>query len=433
MRTLDMLEAWLLDPDAPAPPPEVLRRAGVAAYAYTVGHPERAALRGDFLASLARHQRIKAELLPLLRAWNEAGVEVLLFKGFHLSEFVYPAPGARFHGDVDVVVRPERVELARRVARDAGWSEQNDTGAIGKSYFHNVCGLHVPGGATYVDLHRWAIHCELPWTGVPRRITEAVWSASRERVWEGVPVREPDDVDALLVGLILQRAWGGDRWGLKPHDAIDFRLLALRVPRERLEARARELGATATLRRFLARCDPPAGRLRLAPEGRAARWASDLAALPERGPLGPLEIGARALVDVRRWTPAALRGAAGLLRARRALRRHPDLPGLLASLTPARALDEPDSTRRYHLARAAVHLSRLLPANPRGDCLVRSLTIYSELRRQGWPVSFVSGVRRDGGAVVGHAWVELDGRVIPELGEPENRNLYHVNFVYPPE
>ncbi len=428
---MNPLEAWLLDPEQPAPPAAQLRRAALAAYAYTVlppEHPERAALRGDYLASLARHQRVKAELLPLLRAWNDAGVEVLLFKGFHLAEFVYPAPGARFHGDVDVVVRPAQVERAREAARAHGWREEADTG---RPYAHNVCTLHSPAGEVCVDLHRFAIHSELPWTGVPERITGAVWSGSRERMWDGARIREPGDTDALLVGLVLQRCWGGDRWRLKPHDPIDFRLLARRVPRAALVARARELGATGALRRFLERCDPEAGRLRLDAQPRRERWAWDVAALAERGPIGPLQKGADALVNLPRWAPAAARAALRLLQARRAVQRETGLTEMLASMTPPALHARRDPRERYHAVRAIVHLSRLAPYNPRGDCLVRSLAIYAELRSQGWPASFVSGIRREGAGMLGHAWVELDGSVLPELGEPANRQLYQVNVVYP--
>jgi hypothetical protein len=138
-------------------------------------------------------------------------------------------------------------------------------------------------------------------------------------------------------------------------------------------------------------------------------------------------------MDAPRWGRAALRVLPRLAKARRTVAAQPDLTELLRSLTPAAGSAPGDSRRRYFAVRAAVHLSRLLPANPRGDCLVRSLAVYAELRRQGWPVRFVSGVRRGPDGVVGHAWVEMDGEVIPELCEPANRRTYHVNFVYPPE
>src|SRR5690242_3540903 len=105
---MNSLESFLLGHGDP--PAGALRESGLGAYAYAAlpaGHPLRAGLRTDFLGAIGRHYEIRRELAPLLAAWHDAGIEALLFKGFHLSEFVYPAPGIRFHGDVDVAVPPE--------------------------------------------------------------------------------------------------------------------------------------------------------------------------------------------------------------------------------------------------------------------------------------------------------------------------------------
>jgi len=432
------LAAWLLAPHRSGPSPDLLRESGLAAYAYTVlppDAPERAGLRADYLAALTRHQRIKSELLPLLAAWNDAGIPVLLFKGFHLSEFVYPVAGARFHGDVDLLVRPEHVERASRIAQELGWREEANSMELGRPYDHNACSLFGPGGAAYLDLHRWALHSPLPWNRVQRRITEGVWSRSRESEWEGVPVREMDPLDGLLVGLVLQRCWGGERWRLKPQDPVDFRLLSERsgVTREQLWDRAREVGATRTLRIFLERCDPAAGVLDLSTPPAAALRRWDRAAFPERGPLGRSQRALGLLRSFPGTSIAVLTAARAVIEARRALGRGSDIHELLRSLTPP-VLPKTRGTvkRRWktvHGIRWAVHV---LPGrNPRGNCLVRSLAIYTSLRRQGWPVTFVSGVRRDADGVVGHAWVELEGRVLRELGEPRNRQHYAVNVEYP--
>lgn len=60
-------------------------------------------------------------------------------------------------------------------------------------------------------------------------------------------------------------------------------------------------------------------------------------------------------------------------------------------------------------------------------CLYRSLVRYVLLRELGLDVSFVMGVRPSSEDLVGHAWLELDGRVLREtLKEP-----YVVTFSYP--
>jgi hypothetical protein len=119
-----------------------------------------------------------------------------------------------------------------------------------------------------------------------------------------------------------------------------------------------------------------------------------------------------------------------VLTAWRALRRDGSLPDLLASLTPryghpAVALDRARTARGVRVA------VRLLRIRPHGACLVRALALYRLLRQQGLDVDFVSGVRRDTRGVQSHAWVEMDGRILPELREPSIRVTYTENFRYP--
>jgi len=108
------------------------------------------------------------------------------------------------------------------------------------------------------------------------------------------------------------------------------------------------------------------------------------------------------------------------------------VPRLLASLTPALGAAPRITMReRKGLVRGTRWALRLLPDGEVGGCVVRSLVLYRTLRRRGLPVDFVSGVRRDGDRVVGHAWVELNGIVVPELDEPTNPHIFRVNFRYP--
>lgn len=429
---LSTVAAWLLGRGDP-PPADELRAAGLAAYAYSVlppQHPHRAALRTDFLAALTRHHRIKAELLPLLRAWQQAGIQVLLFKGFHLAEFVYPVPGARFHGDVDVLLRPEHVAEARRTAERAGWGVDYDSAEVGHASFHTAVELVSPGRGVLMDVHRYAVESTIPWSRRKRRVTDAVWARARTREWEGVRVWEMDAVDALLVGLVLGRGWGADAWSVKAHDAVDWRLLRERcgVEEAGLQARARELGCTRTLRLFRERCDPDAGRLLLGPPSRAwLRRARALSAM-ENFAYGGVLLRARRAPRIAAEAALALRY---VLRARRAVRGRPDMRELLASLTPGGDAVPGSLARRFHTTRGVRWAARLLPRSPGGGWLVRPLALYTALREQGWPVSFVSGERRQEGRVTRHAWVELDGRVLPELSEPTNPEVYRESFRYP--
>jgi hypothetical protein len=424
------VEAWLLG-RGPAPSVDALRAVGLAAYAYTAlpaTNPQRLLLRPDFLGSLARHQRIRATLLPLLRAWEQAGIRTLLFKGFHLSEFVYPVAGARFYGDVDVLVAPDAAPEALRIAEQAGWGVDYASAEVGQAQYHTAMVLCSPGGDVSLDVHRYAAQSVLPWSRGKRRVTDAVWARARPRAWEGMQVWEMDPVDALLVGLVLARAWTGDAWGVKPHDAVDWRLLRDRcgVGEAELQARARELGCVRTLRLFRERCDPGAGRLQLGPPAPAWLRRARTRAAVESFQLGAGLVRARMIPVVASEMAGALRY---VLRARRAVRATPDLRALLASFTPPEEAARGSRARRFHTARGVRWAARLLRGDDGG--VARTLALYAALREQGWAVSFVSGVRREGDHVAAHAWVELDGRVLPELGEPNNPDLYRESFRYP--
>lgn len=437
MQPADSLAAWLIDAERePIPPVATLRAANLAACAYATlppEHPDRPALRGNYLAALARHQRIERELVPLIRRWNAAGIEPLVFKGFHLAEFVYPAPGMRHHGDVDLVVRPEHASLASTLAQDEGWDAEHDTARSGKSYMHAVCSLYAPAGAACVDLHRLMLHCQLPWNGVQRRVTDAVWARAEPREWEGVRIYLPAPVDALLVGLVLQRCWG-DRWQLKPHDLLDFRFITERlgVTRDELSDRARELRVERTLAIFLAHCDPVARRLELRPPTRAELRGWDRTALGERGLAGTYEVPLRRIRNLPHAVAGFAFGLPSLIAAHRALGTHRDIETLLEVLTPRTVRARRSShVWRDRVVCEALRGARLFPRNADGDCLLRSLALYHALRRLGWPARFVSGVRREDGVVKGHAWVELDGRVLTELYESANRQCYSVLVEYP--
>lgn len=50
------------------------------------------------------------------------------------------------------------------------------------------------------------------------------------------------------------------------------------------------------------------------------------------------------------------------------------------------------------------------------ECLPRALTLFSLLTRHGYPAEFVSGVRRNGADLTGHAWVEMGGMPVEAPG-----------------
>jgi hypothetical protein len=82
---------------------------------------------------------------------------------------------------------------------------------------------------------------------------------------------------------------------------------------------------------------------------------------------------------------------------------------------------------REQRAIATVLRLRRLFGGDRGDCLEAGLLLYGELSRAGADPRLVIGFARDNARVIGHAWVEVDGRSVGET-DPADRFVPAVRF-----
>jgi hypothetical protein len=361
----------------------VIEERGLAPYAYGRVHslpdeakPDaatQAKLRTAYVLTRARHALVRKATRELLARWHEAGITVLVTKGFALAEFVYPDPAWRLYSDVDLAIAVEHADAAAELAPAAGWTvlwradtEVGVNSPRGSEYQgHELLTLYHHGSDTNMDVHRRLVHNNdnrLARWEKQEAITRAAWQASRATDFDGVPIRLLDPRDAALIGLVLNRSWSSDVFQLRLHDYLDLAFLAERegVTREALEARARELGCERTLALFLERCDPYRKHLDLTPPTRAQllRWGTILVA--ERGHRGAERFAvdlrqapARAL-DVLRELPHVARMAAKWRNGRPA-----DWPAaasvLSASVAPTE-LDRPTWKRVQQAVRRALRL-----------------------------------------------------------------------------
>ncbi len=101
---------------------------------------------------------------------------------------------------------------------------------------------------------------------------------------------------------------------------------------------------------------------------------------------------------------------------------------VLERLVPLRALPpDRDPAGGVEAAGAALALDRAAARVCRwsGRCLRRSLALWAWLRLRGVDAQIQLGVRRQGTALVGHAWVSHDGLAI---AEPAEMLAAHVSF-----
>lgn len=126
--------------------------------------------------------------------------------------------------------------------------------------------------------------------------------------------------------------------------------------------------------------------------------------------------------------PAVARALPWVVRARWKIRRTPDLASLLvahdmrsAASRPARSVDS--------LRRGVDGALRVI--GPREEhCVPRGLALMALLTRQGERVVFVSGVRRDGADLRGHAWVLVDGVPVEAEGGEASLAGFREQFRY---
>jgi hypothetical protein len=416
-----------------------LRQHRLAPYAYRLlppHHPDKTRLRPDMLTAAAHHEKMKRTLVPLLRLWANAGIEVLLFKGFYLAEFVYNTPALRFYGDVDMLIDPKHAATAEQLAADAGWRVVFSAGRSLTPYIHELLHLRSPDGGVFVEVHRRVLQNYMPaFHSTQTRLTAAAWQGAGKTSLEDVPVWVLQPSDAVLLGLVLNRFWSEDNYHLHARDYLDMHTLLhhFNLDEAHLRQRAKYLHCTRTFDQFWRRCNPLAGHVDLSTPNYWQRQRWNVATSVER-PYPTLErYLAKALRlpglirDISRQMPL-------LLRVLRTLKRTDDVNAVLEQLdVPVSESQDIPLKTRQQIVRGVKWGLTLLRVRPGANCLPRTLAIYVALRKRGANAMFCSGFRRHKGTLEGHAWVELNGFVLDELHEPLNPQLYHVNVRHPPD
>ena len=126
---------------------------------------------------------------------------------------------------------------------------------------------------------------------------------------------------------------------------------------------------------------------------------------------------------------AAARVLPAVVRAKRLLRAERDIGDLMSKLDVAPSGHPAGGLEVGDLLADVRRALRLI--GPRQDaCLPRSLALFSLLTDRGYPVSFVSGIRRDGERLAGHAWLIVNGQRIEATDDHDATSRFEENFRY---
>jgi hypothetical protein len=128
--------AWVIKDD-PALPPDV-----------------RDYFAAIFELTTERNIGIQAALAETIAALNRAGIEPMLLKGAAgLAAALYPHHGARIFGDIDLLIRADRLSEASALLADIGFAPTPQPQWVALAHHHLPMHLH-PGRIAGVELHR---------------------------------------------------------------------------------------------------------------------------------------------------------------------------------------------------------------------------------------------------------------------------------------
>lgn len=137
----------------------------------------------------------------------------------------------------------------------------------------------------------------------------------------------------------------------------------------------------------------------------------------------------REVVAICRVLPLVLARA---IRCRRAIASIPDLRTLLYTIDAESASHRWKRQVEAHDLVRATNISLRILRAPDRSCVLRSATLYSTLRGMGRTAAFVSGVRRLGGDIDGHAWVESPSLPLSLTGDQLSSTVFAEGFRHPP-
>jgi hypothetical protein len=151
------------------------------------------AYRGAHLAAM----RQGSACTKLLEGLQEAEVEAIPLKGLALREGIYPDPGLRLSGDVDLLVQQADVETAEEVLEGLGYVPSEAHGPRERfkpTVSQHTVPLRLPGRNVQIDVH-WNL---LPTEAAVQVNVEGLWQRAVPGYLAGRAVRFLASEDFLL-------------------------------------------------------------------------------------------------------------------------------------------------------------------------------------------------------------------------------------------
>ncbi len=153
-------------------------------------------------ATLIRNTTLADTMLEVLSAFTQAGIAGIPVKGIVLAETLYGGLGLRSLGDLDVLVHPTDLPVARAALAQLGFVQEADPGFDSEHHpFHDPPYYRpATGGSVCLELH-WGLWASRFF----RAGTETLWQRATTAQIHGVvlPILSPEDT---LLHLAIHRS-----------------------------------------------------------------------------------------------------------------------------------------------------------------------------------------------------------------------------------
>ncbi len=152
--------------------------------------PEKALknLRGKYYATLAKNMQLYDELNKVLESYRNAGIDVIILKGAALAENVYGDIGLRSFEDIDILVREDDLQKAKRIIVAGGYTLDE---SISSEVFNEKYGC---------DLHYVKdIIIEIHWDIIRRKIYNLYTDIKIDELWKNARPAKIANTDALVL------------------------------------------------------------------------------------------------------------------------------------------------------------------------------------------------------------------------------------------
>lgn len=165
-----------------------------------VEEPAMKRLEEEYFRTWYNNELLFHETAALLHSFRAVGIETIALKGTALALHFYKDSGLRPMSDVDILVRPQKAELAIERLHEAGWKSIYESPEFLIPYQHSV-------GFSDSQGHKIDLHWRVIWGELQEANDSSFWEGAIPIEINNVPISILDPTDQLLHVCVHGAAW----------------------------------------------------------------------------------------------------------------------------------------------------------------------------------------------------------------------------------